>query len=189
MSEPNLPDEDGLQPDEISPQAGAWSGLLFDNPTIGLPPQLTWTFTVNCKEVSRTFGSSYVSVTADWVPLPGAAWSAMAGRSASCEAFGDPIECSAYFFDHYCYEVAHVRIFEQVGSRLRVAIEARGDMDGLGVPEWRVEQWLDFEGVSVQLSGVTTAEEASRRLSDFTDRSGLVATDNRHNFRFVESGD
>jgi hypothetical protein len=180
-------DEDTLRPEELHPVAGGtWRGLLFDNPNIGLSPGLTWTFEFPFAEVSRDYGTSEVGLTVDWVPLPGAAWSTMAGRKAAGEVFGEPIECSAYFFEHYRYDVVQLRILEQVGSRLRVAVEAQVDLDGLGIPSWDAEQWLDFEGLSVQLDGVTTVDDATAQLAEFTDAAGLVAVDNGHNVRFVE---
>ncbi len=80
----------------------------------------------------------------------------------------------------------HVHVLEQRGSRLRVALEARGDVDDLGVPAWSVEQWLDFEGIVVQLSDTSTTAEASARLAGYTDMSGLVGTATGHNFTFFE---
>ncbi len=180
------PADDALRRAELVPQGGSWSGLLFDNPSIGLAPGLTWTFDFQFGEVSRDYGDSPVSLTADWVPLPGADWSAMAGQAASCDVFAEPIECSAYFFEHHGYDAVQVRVLEQQGSRLRVAVEARGDVDGLGVPNWTVDQWLDFEGMYVQLSDIDTAEEAAARLAEFADISALVGTASAHNFKFVE---
>jgi hypothetical protein len=176
---------DALRPDELVPQGGTWSGVLVDNPSIGLSPALTWTFELSFADVSRDYGDSPVSLTVEWVPLPGASWSAMTGLAAASDTFADPIECSAYFFEHHRYDFVRVRVLEQVRSRLRVEVEARGDVDGLGVPAWSVETWLDFDGIYVQLSDVETAELASSRLAEFTDCVGLVGTDNRYNFKFV----
>ena len=181
------PDEDALHPDELIRKGGEWNGLLFDTPNIGLSPALTWTFEFKFAEVPRDVGDTPVSLTVDWVPLPGSVWSAMAGHTTACEKFAEPIECSAYFFEHHRYDVVQLRILEQAGSRLRVAVEAHGDVDGLGVPEWSVEQWLDFDGIYVQLDGVETAADAASRLPEFTEHSGLVAQNNGHNFKFVES--
>jgi arsenate reductase (thioredoxin) len=180
-------DQDGPRPEELVPQGGTWSGLLFDNPTIGRPAALTWTFDFQFGEVERDYGESPVSLTVDWVPLPGADRLAMAGHSASCDTFAEPIECGAYFFEHYRYDAVRLRVVDQAGTRLLVAAEAHGDLDRLGVPAWSVEQWLDFGGMYVQLSDVTTIEEASTRLAEYTDMSGLVGTETGHNFRFAEA--
>jgi arsenate reductase len=158
-------DGDGLRTEELVPMGGTWSGVLFDNPSIGLSPKLTWTFDFRFGEVSRDYGDSPVSLTVDWVPLPGARWSAMEGQAASCGTFAEPVECGAYFFEHHRYDAVRLRVLEQAGSSVRVAVEARGDLDRLGVPEWSVEQWLDFEGIAVQLSDTTTIYEAATRLA------------------------
>jgi hypothetical protein len=180
------PTDDSLRADELRfTGRGSWSGLLFDNAHIGLEPRLTWGFTFEFEEVKRDDESSAVSLTVEWVPLPGANWSSMAGQSASSDVFAEPIECSAYFFEHYRYDSVQLRVLEQSGSRLRVAVEARGDIDELGVPEWNVEGWLDFACVYVQLDGVTALEDAAARLAEFTDASGLVPVGNGHNIRFV----
>ncbi len=174
--QPSEVDEDTLRPEELRPVAGGtWRGLLFDNPNIGLPPGLTWTFEFPFAEVSRDYGESDVGLTVDWVPLPGAAWSTMAGHIAAGKEFGEPIECSAYFFEHYRYDVVQLRILEQAGTRLRVAVQAHGDVDGLGIPSWDVEQWLEFEGIGVALEGVESIEARTDELAKFTDISGLVA--------------
>jgi hypothetical protein len=177
--------EDALRLAELVPQGGAWRGLLFDNPNIGLPPALTWTFEFQFGELSRDYGDSPVSFTADWVPLPGAAWSAMAGHSAASEVFAEPIECSAYFFAHHRYDAVQVRVLEQRGSKLRVAVKAHGDVDGLGIPKWTVDEWLDFDGIYVQLSDTNTVEEATARLATHSDISGLVGSTSSHNFKFL----
>jgi hypothetical protein len=181
-----IPDDDALRPEELRPEGGTWNGLLFDNPKIGLPPALTWTFEFRFARVSREDEDSAVELTVDWVPLPGASWSAMAGHTAAGASFQEPIECSAYFFEHHRYNAVRLRILEQAGSRLLVAVEVHGDLDGLGVPSWRLEEWLDFEGIHVQLDGVSTLETAAQRLAGFTDASGLVAVDRGHNVRFVK---
>jgi len=183
---PSEPADDELRLAELVPEGGSWSGLLFDNPHIGLAPRLTWTFEFRFGEVSRDYGDSPVSLTVDWVPLPHAGRSAMAGQAASCDTFAEPIECSAYFFEHHCYDAVRVHVLEQQASRLRVAVDAHGDLDGLGVPVWSFEQWLDFGGIRVQVSDTDTIEDASGRLAQFTDVSGLVASSAGPNFKFLE---
>jgi hypothetical protein len=34
------PDDDALRPEELHAQGGTWNGLLFDNPSVGLPPSI-----------------------------------------------------------------------------------------------------------------------------------------------------
>jgi hypothetical protein len=184
-AEPEASD-DALRLEELVPQGGSWKGLLFDNPNIGLAPGLTWTFEFRFAEVSRDYGDSPLSFTVDWAPLPGATWSAMAGQATSCDVFGEPVECSAYFFEHYRFDSIELRVLEQDGNRLRVAVEGHGDVDALGVPMWRGDQWLDFEGIYVQLDGIETVDQAAAQLANFTDISGLTGSMSGHNFKFVE---
>ena len=100
----------------------------------------------------------------------------MAGQSARCEVFGEPIESSAYFFEHYCYDAVDLRIFEQDGTRLRVAADISGDVDGLGIPSWSVDDWLEFDAITVQLPVVDTVDAAAERLGAYLDISGLTPT-------------
>jgi hypothetical protein len=67
-----------------------------------------------------------------------------------------------------------------------VAVEAHGDVDALGVPTWRVDQWLDFEGIYVQLDGTDTVDRATTQLANFTDITGLTGSTSGHNFKFAE---
>jgi hypothetical protein len=50
----------------------------------------------------------------------------------------------------------------------------RGDIDGLGMDEVHVDDWLHFDGIVVSLSGVTSAQAAHAQLGKFTDVSGLA---------------
>jgi hypothetical protein len=172
------------RPNELVPSGGTWSGLLFDNPTINLAPGLTWTFTFEFEEVSRDFGDSAVSFTVDWVPLPGASWTAMAGQSVTCDVFGEPVETSAYCFEHHRYDAVRLRVLEQDGTRLHVVARASGDVDAMGVQSWNVDAWLEFEGIRVQLSDADTVEAATARLDELTDTAGLTARATGHNFLF-----
>ncbi len=111
-----MAEDDAPTPDELSPHGGEWSGHLFENPHTGFPESLIWGFTFELGEVSRESGTVHVNVQVEWVPLPGAEWRAMAGRSARCQTFGEPIESSAYFFEHYCYDAA-----ERLGAHLDIS--------------------------------------------------------------------
>ena len=147
---------------------GEWRGHLFENPHTGLPEGLTWGFVFDLPDKQ--------SLTVEWVPLPGAEWRAMAGQSARCEVFGEPIESSVYCFEHYCYDAVDLRILEQDGTRLRVAADISGDVDGLGIPSWSVDDWLEFDAITVQLPGVDTVDAAAERLGAYLDISGLTPT-------------
>jgi hypothetical protein len=96
--------------------------------------------------MSRSYGEASPSLTAEWAPLPGASWCGMTGQLVSSD-FGEPVDCSAYFFDHHRYKRATIRVVEQQGSRALVRIEAHGDIDNLGIPKLTAEQWLDFDGI------------------------------------------
>lgn len=175
-------EDDAPRAEELVPQGGTWNGLLFDNPSIGLEPALTWGFEFEFADVERDYGDTGVSLSVEWVPMPGASWKDMAGREAACEEFAEPIECSAYFFEHHRYDRVRLRVLEQQDDRIRVRVEAEGDIDGLGVPSWSLDEWLTFTGINVSVDGVSTREQAAERLARFTDLSGLEA--NRDGSRF-----
>ena len=185
----SAPSDDAPRPEELVFRGGTWNGLLFDNPTIGLLPALTWTFSFRFDEVVRDHGTSPVGFTVDWVPLPNTDWTTMAGKNAVCEIFAEPIECSAYFFEHYRYDVVDLRLVEQNGGNLRVVANAHGDVDGLGVPEWNVDQQLAFEGIYVALSDVEDLDAATTRLANFTDASGLIGVKSGNSFLFADRAD
>ena len=175
---------DALRLDELVPAGGSWSGLLFDNPHLGLEAGLTWTFEVGFRDVEREYGSTPVGLTANWVPLPGASWMTMTGQDASCERFGEPIECSAYFFEHYRYDRTRVTVLEQDDQRIRVRVQAAGDIDGLGIASWSIEEWLMFGGITVELTGVERVDDASAQLRRRSDISGLNGSPTQQGFRF-----
>ena len=177
--------DDAPRQDELVPQGGTWRGLVFENPPIGLERALTWEFEFEFAEVERDYGDTSVGLSVAWVPLPGAAWNAMQGQEASGEEFGEPIETSAYFFEHHRYHRVKLQVLEQDGARIRVAVEADGDVDGLGVPRWQVEEWLEFDGIAVNVSSdVRTVEDAEAMLAEFTDAGGLRCRGSSGDFRF-----
>jgi hypothetical protein len=180
-------EDDALRANELVPAAGGtWSGHLFENSKIGLRPGLTWSFTFEYEDVARDYGSSPVSLLVDRVPLPGAAWSAMAGHTVRCKRFAEPVECSAYFFEHYRYDKVLLRVLDQDERRIRVSTEAQGDIDGLGVDRWEVDQWLDFQGIAVQLDDTRTLEQAAEQLASKTDIAGLKGKPSPAGFRFFD---
>jgi hypothetical protein len=183
---PQMPhsDEDHLSPDELIPTGGTWHGLLF-----GEEPQLTWSFEFTYAAVERSWATTTPNLMVEWVPLPDATWMTMAGRTARSDAPAEPIAASAYFFDHHPYEAVRLQIREQDGPRLLVAATIEGDREGLGIPTWNVEAWLDFTGIYVQLRDTMTPESATAVLSEFTDTAGLEAVDNGHNVRFIPADD
>lgn len=178
-------DSDGIRRDELRSVGGSWGGLLFENRRTGFPLSLTWTFKFDFAEVARVFGSSVVNLTVDWIPLPGASWDAMAGRRAYCSSFADPIEASAYFFDHHRFNAASVEVSEQDEGRLYVKASASGDLDGLGLDWLAVEGWLEFGGVIVQPETKPNTVDAARALlAQFSSPTGLVGEDLGDNYRF-----
>ena len=181
--------DDALQADELQLRGGSWHGLLFDNPSVGLAPALTWTFEFDFGEVERDVGITDVMLAVDWVPLPDASWTMMAGHGGTWKRFGEPVECSAVFFEHFRYDAVELSVRDQDGSRLRVAAAAHNDLDGLGLPVFGAEDWLDFRGISVQLTGVDTVDEARRRLSELTDPTGLTPVSEPQGVRFIPAAD
>ncbi|BEL04014.1 hypothetical protein Q0Z83_022050 [Actinoplanes sichuanensis] len=165
-------DEDGLTARDLVPVAGGtWAGLLFDNPNIGLPPALTWSFRFPFAEVQRDFGDSDVFLDVDWLPLPVPSWRAMTGQVV--KALGEPAECSVYYFQHHQYDLIDLEILEQRGVDLHVRATLTGDLDGLGIDPISADAWLRFDGIRVSVSDVTTAESALARLRTFTSAEGL----------------
>ncbi|MGH3758136.1 hypothetical protein [Actinophytocola sp.] len=184
-------DGDGLRASELVPATGGqWDGLLFDNPTLGMMPWLSWSFTFLFADVSRDDGSSPVSLCIEWVPLTTATWRDMAGQALRNSRFAEPAEASVYFFEHHRYDTVDLQVVEQHGLEIRVAATVSGDLDGLGVDQLTVDQWMTFAGIHVSLSTARSAEAASARLKDFTDVIGLSCSPRRTagNFMFSPSG-
>ncbi|MBB4691823.1 hypothetical protein [Paractinoplanes abujensis] len=149
---------------------GVWSGLLFDNPVVGLPAALTWTCVVPLAPVE----GEPVVLDLDWLPWAVADWRSVAGLEVVCGSFAEPVEASVRWRGHHRYDRVSVRVVEQRGARVRVAATLSGDLDGLGPDEFSVESWLVFSGVTVQLSEVGSAGAALARLGEFVEVSGLV---------------
>jgi hypothetical protein len=166
-----LPAVDELTAQDLVPAAGGeWNGLLFDNPTVGLDPALTWSFQIPFEPVE----DQSPALTVEWLPVPAPGWTAMAGAAAVSGSFAEPAEASVYHWLHHRYDRVDLRITEQDGPRIRVVTTVAGDIDGLGPAEITVPAWLTFTGILVQLAGVTTADDALARLAEFTDVDGLV---------------
>lgn len=184
----NEADGDGLRASELVLAAGGqWDGLLFDNPTLGLTPWLSWSFTFLCADVSRDYGSSSVSLDIDWVPFATATWRDMAGQAVRSSRFAEPAEASVYFFEHHRYDTVDLQVVEQRGLEIRVAATVSGDLDGLGVDPLAVDQWMTFAGIHVSLSTVRSVEAASAQLNEFTDAVGLSCFPSRIAGNFVFS--
>jgi hypothetical protein len=134
---------DGLDPAELIPSAGGeWRGLLFDNPTIELPPQLTWTFTFPYQDVARDYGDSPVSLTIDWIPLATASWRTMTGITARCATFCGPGEASIYFFTHHRYDCIELDLLAQRDLMVHAQTSVSGDIDHLGIGSLTADGWL-----------------------------------------------
>lgn len=185
LCQPEGIEDDGLAAEELIPKGGSWGGLLFDYPTIGLAPRLTWTFTVDFEDVQRSYGSTGVSLSIDWVPLAAGSWRRMVGQVASAAAFAEPVESSAYFFEHYRYDAVDLRVVDQRDQELHVRTDLSGDIDGLGIETVHLDGWLRFNGIIVQVSDVpATAAAATVRLRAFTDTDGLACSQGSSSFKF-----
>ncbi|GIM94891.1 hypothetical protein [Paractinoplanes toevensis] len=156
--------------DLVPAAGGEWHGLLFDNQTVGLEPSLTWNFRIPCEPVED--GQAALSV--EWLPIPAPGWRSMAGAAATSGSFAEPAEASVYHGLHHRYDRIDLRITEQDGPRIRVAVTIAGDIDNLGPAELTVDAWLTFTGILVQLGGVATADAALSRLAEFTAVDGLA---------------
>ncbi|WP_157746002.1 hypothetical protein [Micromonospora purpureochromogenes] len=184
-------DEDALDRSDFVPaEGGEWRGLLFENPTLGLAPQLTWSFHFPFQPVSRDHGSSPLTLDLEWLPIQADGWRSMAGRRASSSRFAEPGEASVYYFAHHRYDAIHVQILEQRDLAIRVRANVSGDLDSLGVESVAADAWLHFAGITVSLSDTVTADAALARLSEFSDITGLAhaAAPNGIHFRFAPSG-
>ncbi len=167
------------------PIGGTWSGLLFENRRTGYDLRLTWTFTFDYEPVHREYGTTTPSLTIDWVPFGRCSWRGLAGNSANSKRFAEPIESSAYFFEHYRYEEAGLRVVEQQAADVRVSATVRGDLDGLGLDSLEADQRLQFRGIYVQPSLLPESTEAAASLlAEFTDTTGLAGVRRQHNYVF-----
>jgi hypothetical protein len=157
---------------------------LFEHRSTNFPLSLSWEFTFEFAEITRSFGTSPLSLTVDWVSLGGAAWQAMSGHRAS-GSFGDPMEASIYFFDHHRFDTAAVEVTAQDMGRLYVKVTVSDDVDGLGLDSLSAEGWLTFDGVRVQPETKPNTVDAARHLlAQFTDESGMFGEDCGHNYHF-----
>jgi hypothetical protein len=154
----------------VPAEGGEWNGLLFDNPTVGVPPALTWTFRIPFAEVN----GEGAALDVEWLPVATGGWRVMSGLAASSDEFAEPAEASVRYQGHHRYERVELRVVEQDGPRIRVAVTVAGDLDQLGPETISTEAWLRFTGIFVQLSGVTDAASALVRLGEFTDPDGLA---------------
>jgi hypothetical protein len=181
-------EDEGLGVGDLVPaEGGTWRGLLFDNPSIGLAPQLTWTFAFPFDEVDRDYGTSPVALDIDWVPLAVGGWRTLAGQRVECDGFGEPVESSLYFFMHHRFDAVALRIAEQDEQKIHVLAEVTGDLDRLGIAALAVDAWLGFTGIMVALHDVGSEAEALARLGDFTDPDGLSVSGGGAGTRFLFS--
>lgn len=166
--------EDQLRLSDLTPALGGrWSGLLFDNPSIGLKPWLSWSFWFPFEEVDRGYDSSSVSLSIEWVPLSPATWRDMAGQGLSTLQSAGLTEASMYFFQHHAYDAVSLQVLEQRETEIHVTATVSDDLDGLGIDPIIESRWLSFDGIRASLRSVGSAAEASSRLSEFIDVTGL----------------
>lgn len=164
---------------------GEWSGFLFDNPQVGYGLRLTWTFTFHYRPVRRDYGTTKPNLSIDWVPFDRVSWSGLMGNHANADRFGEPIEASVYFFEHYRFDAADVRVLDQRAAEVRVGASVRRDLDGLGLEAIEVDHGLAFRGIYVQPSAFPDSIRAAQSLlAEFTDTTGLVGVRRRHNYLF-----
>jgi hypothetical protein len=168
-------DDDKLCIDDVVPAAGGeWWGLLFDNPSVHLPPRLTWSFTFPFDDVSREDDDSPLSLSVEWLPIPVDSWRRIAGNHLTSAAFGEPAEASVYYYVHHRFQTVDLQLTDQRGRSLRAVAAVSGDLDGLGIDPVRADAWLTFTGILVSLRDATSPEMALARLGQFTDTTGLA---------------
>ena len=164
-----------LRQEELVPRTGAWGGVLFENPAVGVPLRLSWWFRVDFETISRSYGDTTPNLQVEWVDLSVPSWRHLEGCATQSQAFGDPIESSVYYFEHHRFEAVAMRVNSQSSTSIDISIVVRGDIDRLGIDSLHVETALEFEGISIHTEGLT-ADEAVTTLSAFTDTDGLTPT-------------
>lgn len=165
--------DDALTVRDLLPvSGGTWAGLLFDNPNIGVPAALTWSFSFPFAEVDRDYGSSEILLDVDWLALPATSWRTMTGQAV--KAVGEPAESSVYFFQHHRYDRIDLAILEQEDRDIHVRATLTGDLDRFGIDPVTADAWLGFDGIRVSVSDVNTAESALDRLATVTNIEGLA---------------
>jgi hypothetical protein len=168
-------DDDKLRIDDFVPAAGGeWYGLLFDNPSLHLPPQLTWSFNFPFEDVSREDEGSPLSLSVEWLPLPAESWRRIAGHHVTSAKFAEPAEASVYYYLHHRFGTVALDLVEQRGRSLRAVVTVSGDIDRLGIDPVRADAWLTFTGIFVSLHDVTSPDVGLIRLGQFTDTTGLA---------------
>lgn len=160
--------------DFVPAPGGEWSGLLFANPVLQLPPQLTWSFRFPFQDVTDDDDEVPLALTVEWLPVPATGWRDLAGHHLTCASFAEPAEASVYHYVHHRFDAVDLHLTEQHDLTLRAVATVAGDIDGLGVDPVRADAWLTFTGILVQLPGVHDPEAALARLAEFTDTSRLT---------------
>lgn len=131
---------------------------------------MTWCFRFECEEVE----DSPLSLTVEWLPVPGRSWREVAGQHLTCAEFAAPAEASVYHFVHHRFERIDLRLGELRGRSLQAAVTLIGDVDRFGQEAVRAEGRLDFDGILVALPGATSPDEALTELNRHTDTRDLV---------------
>ncbi|MFF5077696.1 hypothetical protein ACFY36_11630 [Actinoplanes sp. NPDC000266] len=174
-------DEGGLEARAlIAADGGEWSGLLFDNPVVGLDEALTWTLRIPFAPV----GGDPVLLEIEWLPDTTGGWQAMTALAVSSGSFAEPAEAVVHHHGHHRYDRVDVRVTAQDGPLITAAVTLAGDLDALGPDEITGTAALRFTGISVQLQGVSTAPEALNRLAGHTDTTGLIEIEDPRGIAF-----
>lgn len=159
--------------------------MLFENSFTGYPLTLSWSVTIEFEPLRKDVGDVSPSLTVEWVPADGGGWKGMSRRRFACGTFGEPVEASLYFFEHFRFDHAEVLTGALSGSDLGVELVVRGDLDGLGIPRVSAQAVLGFEGIYVQADAVgTDPKAAAERLGKFMDLDGLRARPQGRNVVF-----
>ncbi len=178
-----LVDNPAFPVDELVFRGGSWAGLLFENPRVGYPLSLSWSFHFDFDRVQIGGESTAPRLDVEWVALDTPSWRSMAGVQAAFSKFAEPAETSVYAFMHHRFDAVALAIAKQDGPRVSVQATVSGDIDGLGVPSITVEGWLNFDGIYVQPDTRPASEQAAiDLLRHHTDVAGLTAHDRGHNY-------
>ncbi|EFV13261.1 hypothetical protein [Segniliparus rugosus] len=122
-----MSEDDQLRADEIQPTGGWIRELLTEE------GESLWSLRVECRAVERPYGSTPLNVEVDCVDFGLPAGDGLAGAEAVLVGDDDEPSASVYFFEHYAYDRAVVRVLSRQGERARVSVELAEDLYGLGL--------------------------------------------------------
>lgn len=151
---------------------GTLEGVLSENWQTGTV-ELTW---------SVSFWGwpdehSGVDFRIESIPFAVPSWREFGGARAECTESGEPIDAYLYDGEHSYFEYVHIQALNQVGTKVRFAIDL-GECEVDRVKVDPVEHtWADIDRLRVVVDAEFTGiavRTSNGRLTDFIDTTGLV---------------